>query len=71
MVQPPGHCRNVPQPDETPEMGRLGRKGLFHMIVHHPGKSGQELNQVGTWRQEWMQKPWRNAAYWLAQPAFV
>ena len=47
-----------------------GGKGLFsfhfHTAVHHQRKSGQELTEVGTWRQVWMQKPWRSAAYWLA-----
>jgi hypothetical protein len=25
----------------------------------------RNLNRAGTWRQELMQKPWRDAAYWL------
>ena len=30
-------------------------------------KGSQDWNshRVGTWRQELMQRPWRNAAYWL------
>ena len=28
-------------------------------------------NRTGAWRQELMQRPWRGAAYWLAQPAFL
>jgi hypothetical protein len=33
-------------------------------------KGSQDRNShwVGTWRQEWIQKPWRNAAFWLASP---
>jgi hypothetical protein len=31
-------------------------------------KGSQDWNstKAGTWRQELMQRPWRNAAYWLA-----
>jgi hypothetical protein len=36
-------------------------------------KGSQDRNShgVGTWRQELMQKPWKDAAYSLAQPAFL
>ena len=47
----------------------LGQERVcFHLkltIVHHDGKSGQEL-WWGTWRQALMERPWRNPAYWLA-----
>ena len=46
------------------------RKGLFnlHLTLLFITKGSQDRNshKAGTWRQEWMQKPWRNAAYWLA-----
>jgi hypothetical protein len=34
-------------------------------------KGSQDKNsyRVGTCRQEWLQKPWKNAAYWLTSPA--
>jgi hypothetical protein len=31
-------------------------------------KPVQELKWAGIWRQELMQKPWRDVAYWLSQP---
>lgn len=34
------------------------------------GSQGRNSNQEGTWMQELMQKPWRDAAYRPAQPAF-
>jgi hypothetical protein len=52
-----------------------GGKGLFsfhfQINVHHQRKSGWELKQAETWRQELMQRPWRGATYWLAQLAFL
>jgi hypothetical protein len=36
----------------------------FHIVVHHQRKSGLELKQVR--KQKLMQRPWRNATYWLA-----
>ena len=33
------------------------------------GSQGRNSSRAGTWRQELMQRPWRGAAYWLAQPA--
>ena len=38
----------------------------FHITVQRGRKSGQELKQTGTWRQELRQRPQRGAAYWLA-----
>lgn len=55
----------------TMTRSRLGRKGfiLLAVAVHHRGKPRQEV------KQELMQRPWRNAAFYLAplrfaQPAF-
>jgi hypothetical protein len=33
----------------------------------------QEWNshRVGTWRQELMQRPWKNVTYWLASPGLL
>jgi hypothetical protein len=30
------------------------------------GHWGKNSDSIGTWRQELMQRPWRDAAYWLA-----
>jgi hypothetical protein len=50
-----------------------GGKGLFslhfHITVHHQRKSGLELKQVR--KQELMQRPWRDAAYWLASTGLL
>ena len=50
-----------------------GGKGLssllFHIAVHHQRKSGLEFKQVR--KQELMQKPWRDALYWLASPGLL
>jgi hypothetical protein len=35
------------------------------------GSQDRNSNRAGTWRQELMQRPWRGAAHWLAQPAFL
>jgi patatin-like phospholipase/acyl hydrolase len=35
------------------------------------GSQDRNYHKVGTWRQEWMQKPWRNAAYWFASPGLL
>lgn len=45
------------------EEERKGLRGLD--TAHREGKSEQELKAV-TWNQELKQKPWRNAAHWLA-----
>jgi hypothetical protein len=47
-----------------------GREGLIWlMLPHHcayEGSLDRNSSQAGTWRQELMQMPWRDAAYWLA-----
>ena len=49
---------------------QLGRKGLFslhfHIAIDHQRRSGLELKQIR--KQELMQRPWRDATYWLASP---
>jgi hypothetical protein len=42
----------------------------FYIVVHHQRKSGQEL-RAGTWRQELMQRPWRDVTYWIASPGLL
>ena len=41
----------------------------FHTAVHHQRKSGLELKQVS--KQELMQRPWRDVAYWLASSGLL
>jgi hypothetical protein len=47
-------------------VGELGRKGFIWLMLPNPWSligGGQDRN---SWRQELMQRPWRDAAYWLA-----
>jgi hypothetical protein len=50
-----------------------GEKDLFslhlHIAVHQQRKSGVELKQVR--KQEMLQRPWRDAPYWLASPGLL
>jgi hypothetical protein len=50
-----------------------GGKGLFSLHFPHccssPKKSGLELKQVR--KKELIQRPWRNAAYWIASPGLL
>ena len=48
-------------------------KGLFglhfHIAVHIEGSQDRNTNRTGTWKQELMQRPWRDGTpNWLAQP---
>ena len=47
---------------------QVGENLHFHIAVHHQSQDRNSL-RVGTWRQELMQRPQRNAAYWLASPS--
>jgi hypothetical protein len=38
---------------------------ISQLRANHPGKSEQEL-KAGAWRQELKQRPWGDAANWLA-----
>jgi len=40
-----------------------------HIIIR--GSQDQDSSKAGTWRQELMQRPWRDAPYWLASPGFL
>ena len=35
------------------------------------GSQDRNSNRAGTWRQELMQRQWRDAVYWPTQPAFL
>jgi hypothetical protein len=35
------------------------------------GCQDRNSHRVGTWRQELIQRPWRDVAYWLASPGLL
>jgi hypothetical protein len=35
------------------------------------GSQSRNSSKTGTWRQKLMQRPWRDAAYWLAPHGFL
>ena len=35
------------------------------MAWYIKGNQDYSSNMMGIWRQEWMQRPWKSAAYWL------
>ena len=39
---------------------------LFHTVAHHRRSQDRGSNRVGSWKQELIQRPQRDAAYWLA-----
>jgi hypothetical protein len=56
----------------------MRREGKAHclqaptaVMKHQDKKQVSQRSGAGTWRQELMHRPWRSAAYWLAQPAFL
>lgn len=50
--------------DKTTTNSNLGRKGSFQLTLQ--GKSSAVRVSWQSSRQELKQRPWRNAAYWLA-----
>jgi hypothetical protein len=52
---------------------QLERKGFIQLTLPHccssPRKSGLELKQGR--KQELIQRPWRDALYWLASPGLL
>ena len=49
------------------DRAHLTSKSQFIII----GSQDRNSNRTGTWRQELMQKPWRDAAFWLAPHGLV
>jgi hypothetical protein len=48
---------------------KQGGKGLVGLLSHiKEGSQDRNSNRAGTWRQELMQKPWRDAAFLLLMP---
>jgi len=52
---------------------KLGGKGLAYtfILLFTEGSQDRNSHRAGTWKQELMQRPWRGAAYWLAQLALL
>jgi hypothetical protein len=46
------------------------QKGLFSSLFITGGSQDRNSNRAGTWKQELMQRPWRNTAYWHTESAF-
>jgi hypothetical protein len=44
---------------------------LHFIIVHLEGSQDRHSKRAGTWREELMQKPWRNTVYCLALHGFT
>ena len=57
------------------DQSNLDRKGFIWFTYPESwtpeGNQGRGSKQVGTWRQELMQRPWKGAAYWLAPHGFL
>lgn len=55
---------------------KMGREGFIWFTLPHCCSSLKEIrtmnsNRAGSWReQDLMQRPWRSAAYWFAQPPY-
>jgi hypothetical protein len=43
----------------------------FTLLFTNKGSQNRNSDRVGTWRQELMQRSWRDAAYWLASPGLL
>jgi hypothetical protein len=55
---------------------QIGEEGVYSaytstLLSITKGSQDRNSHRVGTWRQEWMQKPWGNSAYWLASPGLL
>lgn len=50
--------------DKHCDQSKWAGKGIFQLTAHHGGKSEN-------WREKLNQKPWKNAAYWLAPGALL
>jgi hypothetical protein len=51
---------------------KLKRKGLIQLTPPHCCSSPKEVRtRLGTWRQELMQRPWRDVTYCLASPGLL
>ena len=48
---------------------QVGEERVYLVYTFHQRKSGLELEQVR--KQELVQKPWRDAPYWLASPVLL
>jgi hypothetical protein len=60
--------------DQKSKLGKRGLFGLhFHIVVHLKGSQGRNSSKAGTWRQDLMQRPWREGALFImdAQSTFL
>ena len=35
------------------------------------GSQDRNSHRAGTWRQEWMLRPWKDVTYWIASPGLL
>jgi hypothetical protein len=61
-------CTNIMTKKQVGEE-RVYSSYTFHIAVDHQRISGLELKQVR--KQELMQRPWRDATYWLTFPGLL
>lgn len=48
-----------------------GEESVYFSLQFHIILQSQREMRIGTCRQELMERPWRHAAYWLVQSAFL
>jgi hypothetical protein len=80
LWEKPKNQKPKPNPKTTPKIssdqkqvwGRERFTRLIYQTSHSTkGRQGRDLNSLGIWGQELMQKPWGSAAKWLVSPGLL